>query len=57
VFHVPGKDQGRQQYQESVNKDGAWRKIRLKVNPPKGLPNLSVRGKSGYYAPALESKK
>ncbi len=33
-------------------KDGAWRKIRLKVNPPMGIPNLHVRGKTGYYAPA-----
>src|SRR5262249_39520477 len=31
-------------------KDGKWRKIRLKVNPPKGISNLSVRAKSGYYA-------
>jgi Ca-activated chloride channel family protein len=31
-------------------KDGKWRKIRLKLNPPKGISNLSVRGKSGYYA-------
>src|SRR5215468_6427051 len=31
-------------------KDGKWRKIRLKVNTPKGVSNLSVRGKSGYYA-------
>jgi Ca-activated chloride channel family protein len=38
-------------------KDGAWRKIRLKTNPPKGLPNLNVRGKTGYYAPAVEGKK
>ena len=38
-------------------KDGAWRKIRLKVNPPKGLPNLNVRGKNGYYAPAIEVRK
>lgn len=38
-------------------KDGKWRKIRLKINPPKGLPNLAVRGKSGYYAPTLESSK
>ena len=37
-------------------KDGKWRKIRLKVNPPKGIPNLSVRGKSGYYATALDAK-
>jgi Ca-activated chloride channel family protein len=31
-------------------KDGKWRKIRLKVNPPKGISGLSFRGKSGYYA-------
>jgi Ca-activated chloride channel family protein len=30
--------------------DGKWRKIQLKVNPPKGLSRLSVHGKSGYYA-------
>jgi Ca-activated chloride channel family protein len=39
------------------SKDGAWRKIRLKVNPPKGLPNLNVRGKTGYYAPAMNVRK
>jgi Ca-activated chloride channel homolog len=32
-------------------KDGSWRKIKLKLNPPKGLPTLSVRAKAGYYAP------
>ena len=31
-------------------KDGKWRKIRLKVNPPKGIPKLNVRAKQGYYA-------
>ena len=38
-------------------KDGKWRKIRLKVNPPKGVSNLSVRGKSGYYAESLNTTK
>jgi Ca-activated chloride channel family protein len=38
-------------------KDGKWRKIRLKINGPKGLPPLSVRGKSGYYAETLNSKQ
>jgi Ca-activated chloride channel family protein len=33
-------------------KDGKWRRIRLKVNPPVGMPDLVVRGKTGYYAPA-----
>jgi Ca-activated chloride channel homolog len=37
-------------------KDGKWRKIRLKINAPKGLPTLSVRGKNGYYAAALDAK-
>jgi Ca-activated chloride channel homolog len=31
-------------------KDGKWRKLRLKVNPPKGIPRLNVRAKQGYYA-------
>jgi len=31
------------------NKDGKWRKIRLKVNPPPGSPHLTVHAKSGYY--------
>jgi Ca-activated chloride channel homolog len=30
--------------------DGRWRKIQLKVNPPRGLSNLHVRSKTGYYA-------
>ena len=37
-------------------KDGKWHKIRLKINPPKGLPNLSVHGKTGYYAETLDIK-
>jgi len=36
-------------------KDGKWRKLRLKINPPKGLPRLNVRAKSGYYAPLAEN--
>jgi Ca-activated chloride channel homolog len=37
-------------------KDGKWRKIRLKINPPKGVPNLSVHGKTGYSAETLNIK-
>lgn len=39
---------------ESSNtmKDGLWRKIRLRVNPPEGVSKLRVRSKEGYYAPA-----
>jgi Ca-activated chloride channel family protein len=32
--------------------NGAWRKIKVKLRPPKGLPSLRVYGKTGYYAPA-----
>jgi Ca-activated chloride channel homolog len=32
-------------------KDGNWRKIKVKLAPPKGLPPLHVYAKAGYYAP------
>jgi Ca-activated chloride channel family protein len=31
--------------------DGKWRKIKVKLRPPKGLPPLSVFAKSGYFGP------
>ncbi len=34
------------------SKDGKWRKIKVKLNPPKGLPPLRVYAKTGYYAPS-----
>lgn len=30
--------------------DGRWRKLKLKVKPPRGMPRLTVRGRDGYYA-------
>jgi len=30
--------------------DGKWRKIKVKVKPPRGLPRLNVRSREGYYA-------
>lgn len=36
--------------------DGKWRRVKIKVKPPRGLPRLTVRGRDGYYAtpnPAL----
>ena len=33
------------------NHDGKWRKIKVKLVPPKGLPPLTVFNKSGYFAP------
>ena len=32
-------------------RDGKWRKINVQLNPPPGLPKLSVRAREGYYAP------
>ena len=32
--------------------DGKWRKIKVKLVPPKGLPPLRVFAKTGYYAPS-----
>jgi Ca-activated chloride channel family protein len=31
--------------------DGKWRKIKVKLHPPKGLPPLTVSSRSGYFAP------
>jgi Ca-activated chloride channel family protein len=31
--------------------DGKWRRIRVKLEAPQGLPKLVVRTKEGYYAP------
>jgi Ca-activated chloride channel homolog len=35
----------------NARKNGSWRKIRVKLRPPKGLPPLNVYAKTGYYAP------
>jgi Ca-activated chloride channel family protein len=32
-------------------KDGKWRKIRVRLQPPRGMPPLHVYSKTGYYAP------
>jgi Ca-activated chloride channel family protein len=41
-------------YRPSNKAHGArWRKIRIKLRTPKGLPPLSVYAKTGYYAPSL----
>ena len=31
--------------------DGRWRKIKIKMRAPRGLPPLSVYSKTGYYSP------
>jgi Ca-activated chloride channel family protein len=30
--------------------DGRWHRIKVKVQPPRGLPRLFVRSKEGYFA-------
>ena len=30
--------------------NGKWRKVKVKVKPPRGLPRLTVRSREGYYA-------
>jgi Ca-activated chloride channel family protein len=32
-------------------RDGRWRRIRVKLTPPKGLPPLQIYSRTGYYAP------
>jgi Ca-activated chloride channel homolog len=35
------------------SRDARWRKIKVKLRAPKGLPPLSIYAKTGYYAPSL----
>lgn len=30
--------------------NGKWRKVKVRVKPPRGLPRLTVRSREGYYA-------
>ena len=32
--------------------DARWRKVKVRLRPPKGLPPLTVYAKTGYYAPS-----
>lgn len=36
---------------DKIVHDGKWRKIKVKLLPPKGLPPLKVYARTGYYAP------
>jgi Ca-activated chloride channel family protein len=36
--------------------DGKWRKVKVKIKPPRGLPRLTVRGRDGYYATPTPTK-
>lgn len=33
-------------------RDGTWRKLKVRLLPPPGLPNLDVHNREGYYAPS-----
>jgi Ca-activated chloride channel family protein len=36
---------------KDLTRDGKWRKVKVKVSPPAGLPPLTVHARTGYYAP------
>jgi len=36
---------------DNVRMDGKWRKVKVKLSPPAGLPQLTVHARAGYYAP------
>jgi Ca-activated chloride channel homolog len=36
---------------KDLTRDGKWRKVKVKVSPPQGLPPLTVHARTGYYAP------
>jgi Ca-activated chloride channel homolog len=35
----------------NLRRDGKWRKVKVKLDPPAGLPPLTVHARTGYYAP------
>ena len=37
----------------NLSSDGKWRKIKVKIKGPSGMPSLSVRAKTGYYASTI----
>jgi Ca-activated chloride channel homolog len=40
----------------NAKQDGSWRRITVRVNPPRGISNITVRTKEGYYAPKASSE-
>ena len=36
---------------KDMHRDGKWRKVKVKLTPPQGLPPLTVHARTGYYAP------
>jgi Ca-activated chloride channel family protein len=37
--------------------DGKWRKVKVRVKPPRGLPRLTVRHRDGYYATPITTTR
>lgn len=37
---------------ENMKHDGNWRKLKVRLVPPPGLPQLTVHNRQGYYAPS-----
>ncbi len=37
---------------ENIKHDGNWRKLKVRLVPPPGLPQLTVHNRQGYYAPS-----
>ncbi|HSW40378.1 MAG TPA: VWA domain-containing protein, partial [Acidobacteriota bacterium] len=35
----------------NLTHDGKWRRISVRLEPPRGLPRLNVTAREGYYAP------
>lgn len=38
---------------KDFRQDGKWRRLKVRVAPPRGLPRLSVRAREGYFATPL----
>jgi Ca-activated chloride channel family protein len=36
---------------DDEKRDGKWRKVKVRLVPPAGLPQLTVHARNGYYAP------
>jgi Ca-activated chloride channel homolog len=36
---------------KEIHRDGKWRRVKVKLSPPQGLPPLTVHARTGYYAP------
>jgi Ca-activated chloride channel homolog len=51
LIHAELRNQYLLGYVPSNNKrDGKWRRIKVKLDPPRGTPKFHIRAKEGYYA-------